>query len=167
MSSVKGIEVHPLTSVKGGMAEFYTPQSSHETMVVQIPPQTIDDLFVHKSQTDQLLVVKGRFVLVTLINRQYQYIPLSDRCPLMVKIPPGVLHGAINLDSEPCVLVNAVLRHKPVQERDYLPWKRPFPYDITAVKAMLVQLNTTSSEEELKSITTTAGAAKINPAFAS
>lgn len=138
MSSVRGIEIYQLASVKGGMAEFFTPQSSNETMVVQIPPETIDDLFVHKSQTDQLLVVKGRFVLVTLINRRYQYIPLSDRCPVLVKIPPGVLHGAINLDSEPCVLVNAVLRHKPATERDYLPWKCPFPYDITAVQAALV-----------------------------
>ncbi len=56
-------------------------------MLVQIPPETIEDLFVHKSQTDRLLVVKGRFVLITLINRQYQYIPLSDRKPVVVKIP--------------------------------------------------------------------------------
>jgi len=167
MSSVRGIEVRSLASVKGGMAEFYTPQSSHETMVVQIPPQTIDDLFVHKSQTDQLLVVKGRFVLVTLINRRYQYIGLSDRRPVVVKISPGVLHGAINLDPEPCVLVNAVLRHKPVQERDYLPWKRPFPYDITAVKELLAELDATSSGRELKSPTTTVSASEINPAFAS
>lgn len=137
---IRGIEVYELASVKGGMTQFYTPQSSHETMVVQIPPQTIDDLFVHKSQTDQLLVVKGRFVLVTLINRQYQYIGLSDRRPLVVKIPPGVLHAPINLDPEPCVLVNALLRHKPVQERDYLPWKRPFPYDLTVAQVVLAEL---------------------------
>ena len=125
------------------MAEFFTPQSSNETMVVQIPGETIDDLFVHKSQTDQLVVVKGRFVLVTLINRRYQYIPLSDRLPVLVKIPPGVLHGAINLDSEPCVLVNAVLRHKPVQDRDYIPKKRPFPYNLVAVEAALMKLDPT------------------------
>lgn len=61
MSSVTGIEICPLTSVKGGEIDFYTPQTSHETMLVEVPPGTIDDLFVHKSQTDQLLVVKGRF----------------------------------------------------------------------------------------------------------
>jgi dTDP-4-dehydrorhamnose 3,5-epimerase-like enzyme len=140
MSLVRGIEISPLTSVKGGMTEFYTPQSSHETILVQIPPGTIDDLFVHKSQTDQILLVKGRFVLVTLVDRQYQYTPLSEHQPVVVKIPPGVLHGAINLDPEPCVLVNAVLRHKPAQERDYLPHKRPFPYDIAAVKAALAEI---------------------------
>jgi dTDP-4-dehydrorhamnose 3,5-epimerase-like enzyme len=110
-------------------------------MVVQIPAETIDDLFVHKSQTDQLLVVKGRFVLVTLINRRYQYIPLSEDRPVVVKIPPGVLHGAINVDPEPCVVVNAVLRHKPVQERDYIPQKRPFAYDIAAAASALAELD--------------------------
>lgn len=141
MSLVREIEICPLASVKGGMAEFYTPQSSHETMLVQIPPATIDDLFVHKSQTDQLLVVKGRLVLVTLINRRYRYIPLSEHRHVVVKIPPGVMHGAINLDPEPCVLVNAVLRHRPVQERDYIPQKRPFPYDIAAAASVLAELD--------------------------
>ena len=65
MSAVRGIEIYPLASSEGGMTKFYTPQASQETMLVQIPPITIEDLFVHKSQTDQLLVVKGRFVLVT------------------------------------------------------------------------------------------------------
>jgi hypothetical protein len=87
MNSVRGIEIYPLASTKGGRTHFYTPPFNHETMLVQIPPETIEDLFVHKSQTDRLLVVKGRFVLITLINRQYQYIPLSDRKPVVVKIP--------------------------------------------------------------------------------
>lgn len=141
MSRVRGIEICPLASVKGGMAEFYTPQSSHETMLVQIPGKTIDDLFVHKSQTDQILVVKGRLVLVVLINRHYQYIPLSEYRPAVVKIPPGVMHGAINLEPEPCVLVNAVLRHRPVQARDYVPQKRPFPYNVEAAKALQAELD--------------------------
>jgi dTDP-4-dehydrorhamnose 3,5-epimerase-like enzyme len=140
MSLARAIEISPLASIKGGMAEFYTPQSSHETMLVQIPPGTIDDLFVHKSQTDQILIVKGRLVIVTLFNRRYQYIPLSEHQPVVVKIPPGVLHGAINIDPEPCVLVNAVLRHRSAQERDYVPQKRPFPYDLAVAKAVLTQL---------------------------
>ncbi|MEC4988551.1 MAG: dTDP-4-dehydrorhamnose 3,5-epimerase, partial [Oscillatoria sp. PMC 1068.18] len=79
------------------MTQFYTPQSSHETMLVQIPSQTIDDLFVHRYQTDQLLVVRGSFILVILQNRQYRYIYLSENQPQVVKIPPGVPHSAINL----------------------------------------------------------------------
>jgi dTDP-4-dehydrorhamnose 3,5-epimerase-like enzyme len=135
MGLIQGIEVRQLESIKGGMAEFYTPQSSHETMLVQIPPGTLDDLFVHRFQTDQLLVVRGSFVLVVLRNRRYQYIPLSEHQPMVVTIPPGVPHGAINLSAEPCVLVNAVLRHGAVYERDYKPMKPPFPYDLEAVLA--------------------------------
>jgi hypothetical protein len=137
MGLVNEIEIRLLESIKGGMTEFYTPQSSHETMLVQIPPVTLDDLFVHRFQTDQLLVVRGSFVLVVLQNRRYQYIPLSEYQPVVVKIPPCVPHGAINLSSEPCVLVNAVLRHGSAHERDYQPLKRPFPYDLEAVLAML------------------------------
>ncbi|BAS57636.1 hypothetical protein NIES2135_29990 [Leptolyngbya boryana NIES-2135] len=124
------IEIIQLQSIKGGMAEFYTPQSSHETMLVNVPANTIDDLFVHRTQTDQLLVVRGSFILVVLQNRKYEYIPLSESYPQVVKIPPGVPHGAINLSDSPCVLVNAVLRHRPAIEQDYRPMRRPIPYDI-------------------------------------
>jgi hypothetical protein len=144
MALINGIEVRLLESIKGGMTEFYTPQSSHETMLVQIPAATVDDLFVHRFQTDQLLVVRGSFILVVLQNRCYQYIPLSEYQPILVKIPPGVPHGAINLSSEPCVLVNAVLRHGSAHERDYRPLKRPFPYDLAVAQAKLTeQLNYT------------------------
>ena len=142
MSSARGIEIRPLTSTKGGMTNFYTPQTSDQTILVQIPPHTVEDLFVHKAHTDQLLVVKGRFVLVTLINRRYEYVALSDRTPVVVIIPPGVLHGAINLDEEPCVVVNAVLRHGEPSARDYIPRSRPLPYDLGAVQAALVALET-------------------------
>jgi dTDP-4-dehydrorhamnose 3,5-epimerase-like enzyme len=134
MALTHSITVDALTSIKGGMAQFYTPQSSHETMLVQIPPNTIDDLFVHHFQTDQLLVVRGSFVLVVLQNRQYQYICLSECKPQVVRIPPGVPHGAINLSDRDCVLVNAVLRHGPMYEKDYRPLKRPFAYDMAQVE---------------------------------
>ncbi|WP_414619001.1 dTDP-4-dehydrorhamnose 3,5-epimerase [Calothrix sp. CCY 0018] len=135
MSNIRGIEIRYLESIKAGTTQFFTPQASDETMLVEIPANTVEDLFVHKSQTDQLLVVKGRFVLVTLINKQYQYIPLSEEYPAVVTIPPGVLHGAINVNSEPCVVVNAVLRHREAQEIDYVTRKKPFPYDLEAAQA--------------------------------
>lgn len=146
MKNARGIEIRQLESIKGGMTQFFTPQASHETMLVQIPANTIDDLFVHKSQTDQLLVVKGQFLLVALINKKYQYIPLSENYPAVVIIPPGVLHGAINLSSQPCVLVNAVLRHRPTQEKDYVIRRRPFAYDLAAASAALQSLEVTQKE---------------------
>ena len=137
MGLIKGITLQAIESIQGGMAEFYTPQSSDETMVVKVPANTVDDLFVHKHQTDQLLVVKGSFVLVVLYDRQYQYIPLSEEYPQVVIIPRGVLHGAINLSNEDCLLVNAVLRHGEPQARDYQPIAKPFPYDLERAKFSL------------------------------
>jgi len=134
------VEVRPLTSIKGGMAEFYTPQSSNETMLVSIPPGMVDDLFVHHFQTDQLLVVRGSFVLVVLQNREYHYIPLSDRHPTVVTIPPGIPHAAIHLGSEPCFLVNAVLRHGEAHPKDYRPMKPPMPFDFVKARAALAEL---------------------------
>ncbi|MEM8674869.1 MAG: dTDP-4-dehydrorhamnose 3,5-epimerase [Cyanobacteria bacterium P01_G01_bin.67] len=135
MGLIQGVTVERIDSIQGGMAEFYTPQSSDETMVVKVPANSVDDLFVHKQQTDQLLVVKGGFVLVVLYDRQYQYIPLCDEIPQVVKIPRGVLHGSINFSDRDCLLVNAVLRHGQPRPRDYQPVPRPFPYDIEQARA--------------------------------
>lgn len=131
------VEIRYLESIKGGMAEFYTPQASHETMLVQIPPGTIDELFVHHFQTDQILVVRGSFVLVTLQNRRYQYIGLCEARPAVVTIPPGIPHGAVNMSEEPCVLVNAVLRHGNSHPKDYQPMQPIIPYDFAAIQAAL------------------------------
>ena len=140
MGLIKGVSVETIESIQGGMAEFYTPQSSDETMVVKVPANTVDDLFVHKHQTDQLLVVKGSFVLVVLYNKQYQYIPLSEKVPQVATIPKGVLHGAINLNNQDCLLVNAVLRHGEPQARDYQPVEKPFVYDLNRARLSLKYL---------------------------
>ncbi len=145
MGLIKGIQIRPLESIQGGMAEFYTPQSSDETMLVKVPANSVDDLFVHQNQTDQLLVVKGSFVLVVLYNRQYEYIPLSDLVPQVVTIPPGILHGSINLNHEDCLLVNAVLRHGEPHPRDYQPLTKPFPYNIEKAKLNLENLEAQAS----------------------
>jgi dTDP-4-dehydrorhamnose 3,5-epimerase-like enzyme len=79
-------------------------------------------------------------ILVVLQNRQYRYIPLSDRLPQVVKIPPGVPHGAINCSDEPCLLVNAVLRPGPAYNRDYRPLRKPFPYDFQQAALLLEKL---------------------------
>lgn len=139
MALVKRIEVRSLDSFKGGMAEFFTPQTSHETVLVQIPAGAQDDLFVHHYQTDQLLVVRGSMVLVILQNRQYQYIALTEDQPTVVQIPPGVPHGAINPSHQDCVLVNAVLRHGAPHAKDYRPLRQHRPYDLAQACQVLAQ----------------------------
>ena len=150
MGLIKGIQIRPLESVQGGMSEFYNLQSSDETMVVKVPAHTIDDLFVHRNQTDQLLVVRGSFVLVILYNRQYQYIPLCTRVPQVVTIPPGILHGPINLSNEDCLMVNALLRHGDPHPKDYQPVKKPFPYDIQQAQLSLQNLEARAAKSLVK-----------------
>jgi quercetin dioxygenase-like cupin family protein len=140
MAANRKVEIRYLTSMTNGMAEFYTPQASNETMLVQVAAGAIDDLFVHHFQTDQLLVVRGSFVLVVLCDRKYQYIPLSEYRPAVVTIPPNVPHAAINLSDKPCVMVNAVLRHGAPYPKDYQPRRHPFPYDLDAARKAIANL---------------------------
>ncbi len=139
------VSIRQLESIQGGMAQFYTPQSSDETMLVEIPANTIDDLFVHHFQTDQLLVVKGDFILVTLQNRKYKYILASEKIPQVITIPPGIPHGAINLNNQSCVLVNAVLRHGEIYPKDYQPIPKPFPYDLIKAKQLIPNSKNTAT----------------------
>ncbi|MBE9046485.1 dTDP-4-dehydrorhamnose 3,5-epimerase [Pleurocapsales cyanobacterium LEGE 10410] len=141
MGLIQGVTLQKIESIQGGMSEFYTPQSSDETMLVKVPAKTVDDLFVHRHQTDQLLVVRGSFVLVVLYDREYQYIPLSEEIPQVVTIPRGILHGAINFADRDCLLVNAVLHHGKPNQRDYQPVAKPFPYDLDRARLSL-QLST-------------------------
>jgi mannose-6-phosphate isomerase-like protein (cupin superfamily) len=149
MTLSKQVSIRRLESIHGGMAEFYTPQSSNETMLVKVPAKARDDLFVHRYQTDQILVVRGSFVLVVLENRRYRYIAMSEDCPQVVTIPPGVAHGAINPNNKDCWLVNAVLRHGASNPRDYQPIKKPFEYDLAAAEKALMELNRIPTETVL------------------
>jgi uncharacterized RmlC-like cupin family protein len=134
------VQLKQLHSIESGMAVFYTPQSCHETMLVQVPAMARDNLFVHRFQTDQLLAVRGQFVMVVLQNRRYHYIPLSDRQPAVLTIPPGVPHGALSFSNEPCLVVNAVVRHGQSHPLDYRSMTPPFPYDLGAAERSLDQL---------------------------
>ncbi len=139
MGLAKAVEFFALDSIQGGMSQFYTPQKSDETMLVEVPGNTVENLFVHHFQTDQLLAVRGSMILAILCNREYHYIPLRDRCPQVLKIPPGIPHAAINPNSESCLLVNAVLRHGAAHPKDYQPLSPPFPYNLDLACQQLYQ----------------------------
>jgi dTDP-4-dehydrorhamnose 3,5-epimerase-like enzyme len=145
MTLTKSIEVHPLESIKNGMVDFYTPQNSNQTMLVQISPHTVDDMFVHRHQTDQLMAVRGSMVLVVLLDRHYQYIVLSESQPMVVTIPPMVPHAAINLSDEPCMLINAVQYHGTPTDRDYKSMHPPLAYDWQLLEQLMPAWPTTKS----------------------
>lgn len=137
MGLINNFECIELAQKKEGSINFFSLQFSADTFLYEIAPQTIDDLFCHHFQTDQLVVVRGSMVLVCLQNRQYHYIPMTHRIPQVVKIPTGVPHLVINLTSEPCWVINALIRHGVPHPKDYLPLKKPFPLDMERVKKLL------------------------------
>ncbi|NEQ97255.1 MAG: dTDP-4-dehydrorhamnose 3,5-epimerase [Cyanothece sp. SIO2G6] len=141
MGLVRKFTVSSLSTTQSGEIQFFTPQPSDETVLVTVPAKVEQDLFVHRFQTDQLSVAKGSIVMVLLQNGRYEYVLLSDRTPeKMLTIPPGIPHGVVNLSSEPCRVVNALLRHGPVCESDYRPRKPRFAYDLKQVRAKLMEL---------------------------
>lgn len=143
------ISIRSLESFEAGKARFYTPQSSDETMLVNVSPGVVEDLYVHYFQTDQLLVVKGSLTIVILSNRQYEYIDLKEENPQVLVIPRGIPHGAINNSTENCLLVNAVIRHGKVCAKDYQPIKLPFPYDLTKANKKIIELGASRSLQAL------------------
>lgn len=134
----KGLEICPLDQAATAThTNAEQPTWGHETTLVTLAPGTIEDLFVHHFQTDQLLVVQGCAVLIVLQNRQYRYIPMRGDRLEVVKIPPGVPHGAVNLSDRPCLAINSLIRHGPPHDRDYRPVLKPFPYDLAVVRSLL------------------------------
>jgi len=125
MALQRMIEIHPSLGATSGPAFFRDPLPSHETLIAEVRPSAAPELFCHRHQTDQLMVLRGGIELVVLQNRRLQRIRLREDEPTWVRIPPFVPHGAINRGSVPAIVVNAVLRHRPSDGRDYQP--RPVP----------------------------------------
>ncbi|WP_016953770.1 hypothetical protein [Anabaena sp. PCC 7108] len=138
MGILNKVECIQLVQDKEDVIKFFTPLSSNETVLFEIPPQTADEaLFCHRFQTDQLVVVRGSMVLVFLQNRYYDYILSTQHQLLLIKIPPGIPHALINFSSEPCLVLNAIIRHGTPHPKDYQPIKKPFPFDFERVKKLL------------------------------
>lgn len=130
MSLVRRIEVQPLAGEVAGTTFFSEPRRSDETLIAEVAPSgeatpRSVDLYCHRFQTDQLMVLKGSIELVILQERTLRLLTLREDEATWVRIPPGIPHGAINRHSSPAVVVNAVLRHGPSDPRDYRP--RPLP----------------------------------------
>jgi hypothetical protein len=119
------VELVPVQRTLHGDALFSAPRTSDETLIAEIARGDAFELFCHRFQTDQLLVLRGAIDLVVLQNRQLRRIPLREDEATWVCIPPGVPHGAINRGRIPALLVNAVLRHGPTDPRDYEPHPVP------------------------------------------
>ena len=125
MLSHRCVEILPRSGLQSGVSFFSDPLPSDATLIAEVPPSEQPQLFCHRRQTDQLMVLRGSFDLIVLQNRQLRRITLREDEATWVRIPAGVPHGAINRSCHSVVIVNAVLQHGPSDPRDYLP--RPVP----------------------------------------
>jgi hypothetical protein len=129
------VEILPSPGASAGLAFLREPLSSDETQIAEVATSTRPELFCHRHQTDQLMVLRGGLDLIVLQNKRLRRITLREDEPTWVRIPPGVPHGAINRGPAPAIVVNAVLRHRPSDGRDYQ--SRPVPAALAAAWAQL------------------------------
>jgi hypothetical protein len=125
MALSRRVEIVPCHGSMAGATLFSSPRPSDETLIAEVGTSRHGELFCHRRQTDQLMVLRGCIDLVVLQERRLNRITLREDEAAWVRIPPGVPHGAINRGRQPAVVVNAVLRHGPSDPRDYRP--RPVP----------------------------------------
>ncbi|MEB3263138.1 MAG: cupin domain-containing protein [Synechococcus sp.] len=125
MGLARTVELLSVPRSFSGHTLFCEPQASDETLIAEVGTERIDELFCHRHQTDQLMVLRGSIDLVVLQQRRLHRITLREDEPCLVRIPPGVPHGAINRGRQPALVVNAVLRHGPNDPRDYRPRRVP------------------------------------------
>ena len=119
------IEVFQSFSHESGVAFFSDPLLCDETLIAEVKPSLNSDLYCHRNQTDQLMVLRGSLDLIILQNKTFECVHLCEKDRLWVRIPPYIPHAAINRTKESVMLVNAVRRHGPVDSRDYKA--RPIP----------------------------------------
>ena len=130
MALTRRVELVPLERTSSGNALFSQAQPSDETLIADLAPHQPVSLFCHRRQTDQLILLRGSLELVVLEGGRLVLIPLREDEPMLVRIPPGVPHGAVNSSRHYATVVNAVLRHGPPDPRDYKP--RPLPHGLQA-----------------------------------
>jgi dTDP-4-dehydrorhamnose 3,5-epimerase len=102
-------------------------------------PGVVKGWHYHKVQRDNLCVVKGMAKLVLFDNRdksptsgEIMELFIGEKNPVLVSIPPGVLHGMKGIGTEPALFVNVPTEpydyNKPDEHR-LDPHSGQIPYD--------------------------------------
>jgi dTDP-4-dehydrorhamnose 3,5-epimerase len=126
---IKGVHVKKLKVIKderGLLMEMMRSDDSFFTRFGQVYTSVCNPGFVkgwhwHKVQTDNFVVVHG-MGHVSLYDRrkdsptygELQDFEMGEDNPILVSIPPGVLHGIECIGDRPCYLVNC-----PTETYDY------------------------------------------------
>jgi uncharacterized RmlC-like cupin family protein len=129
MTQPHDISIHPFRFKEIGKSSFSQFLLCDEFVFSVVEPGDSGKLFCHKTHVDNLIVVKGELVLITLFNREYRYTYMSEDVKEFVKIPPFIPHKAINFGREACTLANVIQRLRPEVPSDYRPIEIKLDYD--------------------------------------
>ncbi|MEL7509754.1 MAG: dTDP-4-dehydrorhamnose 3,5-epimerase [Cyanobacteria bacterium J06554_1] len=149
MSQIDQVTIHSLPLKNSDRFQLCELPQNANTILLEVGARVVGDLCVHHYQTNQILAVTGSLVVVTLQDKQYDYIFLGTHNSNVLTIPSGIPYGFINLGSTPCWAINDAIYHGPehkmsLHESGYCSLKLPFPYDI----AKVIQLWQDNDEKE-------------------
>lgn len=90
MALARQIEILPRHAAKAGATLFSSPQPSHETLIAEVSSSANSELFCHRRQTDQLMVLRGAIELVVLEAGVLRHGPSDPRDYLPRPIPANL-----------------------------------------------------------------------------
>ncbi len=146
MQVIHGVHVKPLKVIadeRGYVMEMLRCddpffQRFGQSYVSVAYPGVVKGWHYHKVQTDHFVIVKGMMKVVLydqradsptkgMINEFF----MGERNPILITIPPGVVHGMKGVGTEPAMLVNVPTepyRHDTPDEHRIDPHKNDIPY---------------------------------------
>jgi len=147
MKLIDGVNVKPLKVIadeRGYLMEMMRAddpffQRFGQSYVSVAYPGVVKGWHFHKVQTDHFVIVKGMMKVVLydqregsptkgLINEFF----MGERNPILVTIPPGVVHGMKGIGNEPAMLVNVpteMYKYDKPDEFRIDPHSNEIPYD--------------------------------------
>jgi len=147
MQLIQGVNVKPLKIIadeRGYLMEMMRSddpffQRFGQSYVSVAYPGVVKGWHFHKVQTDHFVIVKGMMKVVLydqrdgsptkgLINEFF----MGEKNPILVTIPPGVVHGMKGIGTEPAMLLNVpteLYKYDKPDEYRIDPHKNDIPYD--------------------------------------
>ena len=109
MSQIDQVTIHSLPFKNSDRVQLCELPQSDNTILLEVGAGVVGDLCIHHYQTNRILAATGSLVVVTLQDKQYDYIFLGAHNSNVLTIPPGIPYGFINLGATPCWAINDVI----------------------------------------------------------
>jgi len=147
MKLIQGVHAKPLKIIadeRGYLMEMMRSddpffQKFGQSYVSVAYPGVVKGWHFHKVQTDHFVIVKGMMKVVLYDQREdsptkglVNEFFMGEKNPILVTIPPGVVHGMKGIGTEPAMLVNVpteLYKYDKPDEYRIDPHKNDIPYD--------------------------------------